>query len=83
MFGPVATLSISIFLAQHVATPPPPAPTARTLPGYSLLDAVNPLPGAGSGLGLASLPDGNDVRVNSASGRATDSVILVDPKTCT
>jgi hypothetical protein len=81
MFGPVTTLSISIFLAQHVAPPPAPPVTARTLPDYSLLDAVNHLPGAGSGLGLASLPDGDDIQVNSASTAAqTNSVILVDPK---
>lgn len=81
MTGTVATLSISLFLAQHVVTPPATPATARTLPDYSLLDAVNHLPGSGSGLGLASLPDGDDSRVNSASTAAqTNAVILVDPK---
>jgi hypothetical protein len=81
MLGPVATLSFSLFLGQHVVTPPQPPVSARTLPDYSLLNAVHHLPKAGSGLGLASLPDGDDLRVNSASTAAqTNSVILVDPE---
>jgi len=82
MVGTVSTLSLSLFLAQHVVNPPPPPPPKVTiaLPEYALLNAVRRFQPAGSNLGLASLPDGDDSRVNSSStATQADAVIVVDP----
>src|SRR5262245_43363876 len=82
MTGTLATLSISLFLAQHVATPPPPPPASPTvaLPEFCTLNAVRQAKSGGTGLGMASLPDRTDIRMNSASTAIqADSVIVVDP----